>query len=69
MVTRKLGWNAFVYYCCIKVGFNIPIKYPNENVKCNFAGCVAWESWTNLPENLLVCYLKNYQKKLLRHQF
>ncbi|MDR7857841.1 CHAP domain-containing protein [Tissierella sp.] len=42
---------AFVYYCCIKAGFNIPVRFPNENVKCNFAGCSAWESWASLPEN------------------
>ena len=42
---------AFVYYCCMKAGFNIPVKFPNENVKCNFAGCSAWESWGSLPEN------------------
>jgi len=32
---------AFVYYCCIKAGFNIPIK-PSE-CSCNLAGCRAWE--------------------------
>lgn len=46
---------AFVYYCCIKSGFDIPVKYPNELVKCNFAGCSAWEAWANLPENQF-CY-------------
>lgn len=42
---------AFVYYCCIKTGFNIPVKYPNEKITCNFAGCKAWELWANLSEN------------------
>ena len=42
---------AFVYYCCIKAGFNIPVKYPDEKVTFNFAGCNAWEEWANLSEN------------------
>lgn len=42
---------AFVYYCCIKTGFNIPVKYPNEKLNIIFAGCIDWEMWANLPEN------------------
>ncbi|MGF7060708.1 CHAP domain-containing protein [Brassicibacter mesophilus] len=42
---------AFVYYCCIKAGFNIPVKYPNEKVTFSFAGCGAWEEWAKLHEN------------------
>jgi len=32
---------AFVYYCCSKAGFKIPIR-PKE-CTCNLAGCRAWE--------------------------
>lgn len=42
---------AFVFYCCIKTGFKIPVKYPSKNVSCNFAGCKAWEQWARLSEN------------------
>lgn len=35
---------AFVYSCCIKAGFEIPIK-PNGCVSSNLAGCAAWEEW------------------------
>ncbi len=33
---------AFVYYCCLKSGFVIPIR-PKECVTCHLAGCIAWE--------------------------
>lgn len=33
---------AFVYYCCRKAGFDIPIR-PRECVTCHLAGCIAWE--------------------------
>lgn len=39
-----------MYWCCIKAGYDLPIKYPNEAVCCNFAGCIAWEQWVKLPE-------------------
>lgn len=42
---------AFVYYCCIEAGYKIPVKHPNEAIKCNFAGCSAWETWAKLKEN------------------
>lgn len=35
---------AFVYYCCIKAGFVLPIR-PNECRSSNLAGCFAWEEW------------------------
>ena len=38
----RLWCAAFVYYCCIKAGFDIPIR-PNECKTCHLAGCVAWE--------------------------
>jgi hypothetical protein len=40
---------AFVYYCCRKAGFRIPVRYPDPKVPCNFAGCYAWEKWARLP--------------------
>lgn len=33
---------AFVYYCCVEAGFEIPYR-PRECVTCHLAGCVAWE--------------------------
>jgi len=42
---------AFVYYCCIEAGFNLPVKYPDESVPNNFAGCNAWEAWAKLSIN------------------
>jgi len=42
---------AFVYYCCIESGYKIPVKHSDETVKCNFAGCSAWEAWARLDEN------------------
>ncbi|MTI70557.1 MAG: CHAP domain-containing protein [Firmicutes bacterium] len=41
---------AFVYYCCLKAGFNLPVKYPDERVSFNFAGCGGWLDWASLPE-------------------
>jgi len=34
---------AFVYYCCKKAGFKIPIK-PKECTR-SLAGCLQWEQW------------------------
>lgn len=41
---------AFVYWCCINAGYELPIRHKNEAVSCNFAGCIAWEQWGKLPE-------------------
>jgi len=41
---------AFVYWCCINAGYNLPVRYANKTVSCNFAGCIAWEQWAKLPE-------------------
>ena len=41
---------AFVYYCVIKAGYDLPVKYPSEAVSCNFAGVKAWEEWAKLSE-------------------
>ena len=35
---------AFVYYCCIKAGFEIPYS-PDECVTCSLAGCGGWEEF------------------------
>ena len=35
---------AFVYYCCRKAGFEIPIR-PDECKTCHLAGCIAWEEF------------------------
>lgn len=32
------------------MGINLPIKYPDERVSNNFAGCNAWEQWAKLPD-------------------
>ena len=42
---------AFVYYCCNKAGYNLPVRSPNPEMKFNFAGCLGWEQWANLDEN------------------
>ena len=40
----KLWCAAFVYYCCIEAGYEIPYR-PNECVTCHLAGCIAWEEF------------------------
>ncbi len=46
-------WCAtFVYYCVILAGFEIPVR-PKEP-SCSFAGCVAWEEWTQ-ADNRIEC--------------
>lgn len=35
---------AFVYYCCIEAGFQIPYS-PNECITCSLAGCGGWEEY------------------------
>ncbi|MCR4422639.1 MAG: CHAP domain-containing protein [Spirochaetales bacterium] len=42
---------AFIYYVIIKAGYELPVKYPDEKVTCNFAGCIAWEQWAKLEYN------------------
>ncbi|MCL6458367.1 MAG: CHAP domain-containing protein [Gorillibacterium sp.] len=40
----KNGWcAAFVYHCCMQVGFNLPIRMPHS--PCRLAGVVAWYEW------------------------
>ena len=40
----RLWCAAFVYYCCVKAGFEIPIR-PDECKTCHLAGCIAWEEF------------------------
>lgn len=35
---------AFVYYCCVKAGFEIPYS-PDACVTCSLAGCGGWEEF------------------------
>ena len=42
---------AFVYYCFIVSGIELPVKYPSELVATNFSGCYAWEQWAKLTNN------------------
>ena len=45
----KNGWcAAFVYHCCLEVGFSLPIRVPHTAKKvanCRFAGVGAWYEW------------------------
>lgn len=41
---------AFVYYCVILSGFNIPAR-PKE-ASCSLAGCVAWEEWAQTDNRI-----------------
>ena len=41
---------AFIYYCVKLLGFDLPLRFPDERVKMNFAGVPAWEQWAKLPE-------------------
>ena len=45
---------AFVYYCCTKAGYLIPIR-PQECRSCNLAGCLAWEEWAINDKRLTYC--------------
>ena len=40
----RLWCAAFVYYCCLEAGFEIPIR-PDECKTCHLAGCIAWEEF------------------------
>ena len=40
----RLWCAAFVYYCCIEAGFQIPYS-PDECVTCSLAGCGGWEEF------------------------
>ncbi|MCL2396544.1 MAG: CHAP domain-containing protein [Defluviitaleaceae bacterium] len=42
---------AFVYWCCVNAGYELPARHKSEAVSCSFAGCIAWEQWAKLPEN------------------
>lgn len=38
----RLWCAAFVYYCCIEAGVQIPYS-PNACITCSLAGCGGWE--------------------------
>lgn len=40
----RLWCAAFVYYCCVETGFEIPYS-PDECVTCSLAGCGGWEEY------------------------
>lgn len=40
----KMWCAAFVYYCCIKAGFQLPYS-PDECLTCSLAGCGGWEEF------------------------
>ncbi|MCL2408790.1 MAG: CHAP domain-containing protein [Oscillospiraceae bacterium] len=50
---------AFVYYCCLKAGFKIPIR-PTECRSCNLAGCGAWEELAIADENIMYIRDSNF---------
>jgi len=48
---KRFDWcSAFVYYCCIQAGINLPSRHP-EPVRCSFAGAWGWVDWAKLPGN------------------
>ncbi|MCL2407878.1 MAG: CHAP domain-containing protein [Defluviitaleaceae bacterium] len=51
---------AFVYWCCINAGYDMPVRYDSELVTCNFAGCRAWDQWAKLPE--VDCWVDRTEK-------
>ena len=42
---------AFVYYCCKKAGFKIPVK-PKECSRSNLASCYQWEEWAKADKRI-----------------
>ena len=49
--TDKNWCSAFVCFCCVKAGFDIPIR-PKESISCNLAGCGAWEEWVMINKKM-----------------
>ena len=50
---RREGFDwcaAFVYHCCVRAGFPIPVRQP-EPVRWSFAAVPAWLQWAKLAEN------------------
>ncbi|MFC6549374.1 CHAP domain-containing protein [Cohnella cellulosilytica] len=45
---------AFVYHCCWRAGFQLPIRYPNGIYR--LAGVGAWLEWAQLPETGFLYY-------------
>ena len=48
---------AFVYYCCIKAGFKIPIR--PKVCSCNLAGCSAWEELAIADKDIIYASAKD----------
>jgi hypothetical protein len=48
---------AFVYYCCVEAGFQIPYS-PDECISCSLAGCGGWEDFA-LGDNRIKYYSHN----------
>ena len=42
---------AFVYYCCVKSGFDFPYS-PNGCTSCSLAGCGGWEEFAITNDNI-----------------
>ena len=49
---------AFVYHCCVLVGFGLPSRHPKP-VSCSFAGVRAWIQWAKLQANRFYCSARN----------
>ena len=45
---------AFVYYCCIKAGFEIPYS-PDTCMTCSLAGCGGWEEFALGDKRIEYC--------------
>lgn len=53
----KMWCAAFVYYCCVKAGFDIPYS-PDACMTCSLAGCGGWEEFA-LGDKRIEYYGKN----------
>lgn len=52
----RLWCAAFVYYCCVEAGFDIPYS-PDECKSCSLAGCGGWEEYAIADTRIM--YFKN----------
>jgi hypothetical protein len=41
---------AFVYYCCVECGYNLPYKLEHPKIGFSFAGCGGWDDWAKLKK-------------------
>lgn len=53
----RLWCAAFVYYCCIEAGFQIPYS-PDECITCSLAGCGGWEEYA-IGDNRIEYHKRN----------